>query len=98
MPSNNEENGYFIKASRKMDKREIYIKAILEINRWVELCDTLIDSEFILTKIYSEEFYQASDKCLWVYYLNVDNSERFRFFIETNYINTQDILVKSRRK
>jgi len=98
MPSKNEENAYFIKANRKLDNRELFVKAILSINLWVKLCDTLIDSEFLIEKITIDDFYLASDKCLWVYYLNDDNSERFRFFIETNYINTQDILVKKQTK
>lgn len=62
------------------------------LDRWVQLCDTLTDCEFIIKKITKDEYYIAFDKCLWVYTLNDENTDRFREFISLNYTRTKQQL------
>lgn len=93
MPIKNEEYIFFAKASRKLDKRTIYLKiTTIVIDRWVDLGDTLVDCEFKIKKITKDEYYIAFDKCLWVYTLNDDNINRFKEFISLNYVRTKEKL------
>lgn len=86
MPIEIDENVFFVQASRKLDKRKIFIKSTIRLDLWVDQCDTLVDCEFILTKITEEAFLTAVDKSNYIYYVNPDNYLRFKSFIETNYV------------
>ena len=98
MSSKIEENAYFVEAERKADNRKIYIKATLELNQWVKLCDTLTDCEFIMRKMEKEAYYAESQKSLWAYNLDVENSEKFSTFVMENYVNTIKIFKKNKSK
>jgi hypothetical protein len=85
----NEETEYYVQANRKLDKRRIFIKSTIGVGLWVEICDALVDSEFLLKKINELDFLKAVERSEWVYYVNDDNYIRFRDFITQNYIKTK---------
>lgn len=88
----NVETEYYVQANRKIDKRRIFIKSTIGVSLWVEICDVLVDSEFLLKKITELEFLKAVERSEWVYYVNDDNHIRFRNFISDNYSKTKNYL------
>lgn len=79
-----------------MDGRLIYIKSECMSTVWVKVIDTLIDSQFKISKISEKRFGYLQEKSKWCYVITDKSSSNFIHFIEDNYDKTLQIVNKQK--
>jgi len=87
---------HFIKCKRVMDSRVIYVQSDCMLSTWGKVIDTLIDSEFILSKITEKRFVSLQERSKWCYVITDSSSAKFMHFIEDNYNKTVQIVNKQK--
>jgi hypothetical protein len=88
---------HFIKCKRELDGRTIYIQSDCMSTVWVKVIDTLIDSQFVISKISEKRFKALQEKSSkWCYVITDKSSGNFIHFIEDNYDKTLQIVNKQK--
>ena len=85
---------HYIKCSRKLDSRTIYVKSECLLSVWVDVIFVLIDCDFEITKITEKKYQQTQAKSKWHYSVTDKGSSNFISFLEENHQKTLKIINK----
>lgn len=90
---------YYVKCTRDLDNRNIYVRSECGLSTWVDVLDVLMDSEFVITKSTDKKFEQMSAKnsSKMCYIINNKTYSGFIGMLEDNYVKTKNIFDKKQK-